>query len=141
MKRMTKQEFHDRHQAIVRAKKIYMPHFTKNLTLAFKMYQKVLAEHDRAIFIDKMSKRRSLVDGYIRPRCPQCDTDLMLFLINISKGRRNRHGYKTVWQCPVCDHEEYSTKTVDDWLQELKMEESTRKENEAYPWGCWKTIQ
>jgi len=141
MKRLTKKEFTSRAMALIRARKIFTPHITNNIAIAFSIYLELLAEQDHQLFINRMTTRKSRVDGYVRPKCPQCDTDLVLYIINIPKGHRNRNGYKTLWQCPVCDHEEYSTKTVDGWIQELKKEEDTRKECRAYPWGCWKTIE
>ena len=141
MKRLTEKEFSARAKALARAKKIFTPHVTNNIAIAFSIYLELLAEQEHQLFINRMTTRASRFDGYIRPKCPQCDMDLNLIIINIPKGRQNRYGYKTLWQCPVCDYEEYSTKTVQNWIKELKMEEDTRKECHAYPWGCWKTIQ
>lgn len=138
---MTRTEFHERNQALSRAMKIYVPHITRNITEAFELYKAVFNEHEHETFINNMTTRKSPIDGLVRPRCPECDANLMLAIINIPKGRKNRNGYKTLWQCPVCDYEKYSKKTINDWLKELKMEENTRKEQDAYPWGCWKTIQ
>jgi hypothetical protein len=140
MRRMRQQEFEDRAKALSRAKKIFMPHLTQNVAVAFDMYLKILAEHKHDRFLTNATTRKSKLDGYVRPKCPECDTDLLLYIINTPKGRSNRKGWRTLWQCPVCAYEKYSKKTVDDWIKELKMEENTRKEGEAYPWGCWKTV-
>jgi len=141
MKRMSRQEFLERNQAEMRARKIYVPHITKNISISFDIYIRVLAEQEHDRFINNATTRRSPIDGYIRPKCPECDTNFMLRIIAEPKGKNNVHGYKTCWECPICGHEEYSTRTINDWIKELKMEENTRKERDAYPWGCWKTIE
>lgn len=141
MRRMTESEFYERNQAVMMAKRIYIPHVTKNLTTAFEIYKAVFNEHEHETFIDRMTTRRTPIDGYQRPKCPKCDMWLSLIIITLPKGKANKNGYRTLWQCPVCAYENYSTKTVTDWLRELKPELNTKKERNAYPWGCMKTIE
>lgn len=140
MKRMEKQEFIDRHLAVARAKRMYWPHLTNNITLAFNIYQTILAEQERDLFITNSTRRQTLIDGYVRPKCPECDFNLGLEIINTPKGRANRYGWKTVWRCPVCLNEQFSKKTVQDWMKELKKETDVKRREGAWPWGCMRTI-
>jgi len=125
MKQMTFEEFEDRTKAVVRARKIFTPHLTKNITEAFAIYQKVLAETPRSVMISsKEGGRRpqTIVDQFERPLCPECGEPLFLRIIKIPKGPRNKKGWKSCWVCdgPLCCYESYSKLDINQWLARLK---------------------
>lgn len=123
MKNLTEKEFHDRTLAMTRAQKIFIDsNITKNITDAFKLYQEILAEQEREIFITSMNggKLPAALDKYVRPKCPECDSDMGLRIINELQGYKNVNGYKTCWECFNCAHEEYSIKIINDWIKELQ---------------------
>lgn len=125
MKKIGQEEFHDRIGAIIRARKIFIPHLTKNITIAFELYQEVLAEQKRMRFLTVATGGRlppSQLDQYERPLCPQCKEPLYLRVINEPKGRGNRKGWKTCWICmkPQCIYERFSKRSLNDWMRKLK---------------------
>lgn len=124
MKKLNEEEFYDRLAALAKAKKIFMPHLTTNVTIAFEMYQELLAEGERAILLGHGDKTKKILDFYERPKCPDCGENLFLRLIYIPKGKSNRQGYKTCWECVEgpedCVYEEYSGKTLNQWMRELE---------------------
>jgi len=127
MKKLTTGEFHDRLQAIVRARKIFIPHLTENITIAFEIYQEMLAEQERKLQLAEERKHDfGILADKMRPICPECGNELFLRLIGIPKGSQNIHGYKSCWVCNTgeCAHEDYSFNNLQDWLRELKTKES-----------------
>lgn len=123
MKKLTQEEFQERTQVVARARKIFIESgLTKNITDAFILYQEVLAEREREIFIKSTTGGRlpAALDAYERPKCPECGADMGLRIIKQPQGRENVKGYKTCWECFKCGHEDYSHKTVEDWMKELK---------------------
>lgn len=125
MERISFGEFTDRVEAIARARKIFIPHITKNISIAFELYQEVLAEQNRVRFLTTVTGGKvpkTWLDQYERPKCPECGNDLYLQVINVPEGPSNVYGYKTCWVCirGICLYEEFSTKTVNDWVSELK---------------------
>jgi len=147
MKELTMDEFVDRMNTIARARKIFIKSgITKNITDAFTLYQEVLADHHRDVFLHTYvegSHPKTFVDqNYIRPQCPECRSQrrgkqpLYLRIINMPKGPQNMYGYKSAWICmhPKCIYEEFSYKTLDDWMNTLprknpniKVEKKRRK--------------
>jgi len=125
MKRISLNEFRDRTETLIRARKIFIPNITKNITVAFELYQEVLAEQERVRFLSTVTGGKvsmTWLDQYERPKCPECGKDLYLRLINKPKGSSNAHGYKTCWECVEenCLYEKYSAKTINDWVTELR---------------------
>jgi len=132
MKKLDNRQFQDRIKAIQRARKIFIESgLTNNISVAFEIYQRLLAEEHRDIFLRTFGLGRrphNWVDfNYIRPTCPDCAKNgrkgipLYLRVINLPKGPRNMHGYRTAWICthPDCIYESFSTNTVDQWLKIL----------------------
>lgn len=125
MKRISFEEFQDRTKTIAKARRIFIPHLTKNITIAFELYQEVLAEQERDHFLTTITGGRALMtwmDQYERPSCPSCKEPLYLRVINIPRRVQNRRGWKTCWEClgPNCTYEEYSKKSVGEWMKRLK---------------------
>lgn len=139
MKELTGEEFNDRMIAVARARKIFIESgVTNNISKAFELYQEVLAEHYRDVFLDTYSggkRQQTFIDtNYIRPNCPTCrragrgTQPLYLRIINIPQGRDNVKGYKSEWVCvhPNCIYEEYSFNTLEDWMNELPRKDPSR---------------
>ena len=125
MKKLSEEEFSDRAKIVARARKIFLPHLTKNISIAFELYQEVLAEQERIRFLTTVNGGRislTWLDQYERLVCPLCDEPLYLRIIREPKGVSNQKGWKTCWEClgPTCAYEEYSEKSVEDWIKQLK---------------------
>ena len=138
MKKLTEQEFQDRTQAVARANKIFIESgITTNITDAFRLYQGVLAEQEREIFITSSTGGRlpAELDKYTRPKCSQCASDMGLRIINEPQGYRNVNGYKTCWECFDCAHEEYSYKTIEEWMKELNVKSQPQPQPKSSPCG------
>jgi len=155
---LTREEFIDRNLAVARAREIFIPHFTKNITLAFEMYQSVLATKDRPLKITTAtagSRPRTFMDEFNRLKCPNCDKDMAIRPVLEPPGPGNPEGYQTCWQCRNCDYCNFSTKTLLDWTYELEPSRplvqrlSKDQRIEAFentPWGsrkpcCGQTLQ
>lgn len=123
MKKLSFQEFHTRMVEISKARRIFMPHITNNITTAFEIYQELLAQEEMEIFINgdrgftTAAEKITPINDYERPRCPD-DGEEMRFNINVSD--MNGKIWPTGWQCFKCGNEYYSEKSVNDWMRELK---------------------
>ena len=126
MKEMSKSEFVDRASSILRARKIFVPHITKNISIAFEIYQELLAENKRQLELQATRSRDfGPLMGLIRPSCPDCGAELGLRLIGCPKGRKNMHGWRSSWVCPndECCYEEFSKKDLQGWVDTLEKKE------------------
>ena len=103
MKELTQEEFIDRSQAVIRARHIFIDSgVTKNLTLAFELYQKVCAEREREIFITSQQYRnreRTFMDRYERVKCPDDGFDMMFRMVP-----ENKDGIKIQLVCSNPKH-------------------------------------
>jgi len=119
MKRLNFNEFNNRVNEVNKAYRIFKP-LTNNMTEAFRLYQEVLAEEDMQIFISSSAggnRPQTFIDMYDRPKCPECDVDLLLrFNVKDIDGKE----WNTSWFCQKCLTDYYSDKTVQEWMQELK---------------------
>ncbi len=128
MKELTYEEFRDRIMAEQRSRKIFVETgLTKNITVAFQAYQKLLAERDREVFLTNQMRKGSghtqyMYEKYQMPDCPLCKMTLTLWPITIPEGPANRNGYKSHYLCenPHCSYEKYSTEEMIEELQKHK---------------------
>ena len=134
MQFMDRVEFAERNAALLRAKKIYIPGVTKSLNLAFALYQTVLAERERELFLSSMHMSRGIPErvlhAYEFKNCPECGVKLKLRTIGCDPGSAaNLRGWQTHWYCinGDCIYEKYSQRTVPQWMNHLKRRGS--KEN------------
>ena len=124
MKELTEAEFKDRTLAILRARKIFMDSgITKDLSLAFELYQKVVAEREREIFISTQSyllKPRSYMDEYEKPKCPDCGSQM-----GFRKVPKNDSGIQSQWVClsKECDTVLDSENDINWWMDKLSIKE------------------
>jgi len=122
MKNLSRIDFRDRIEAIARARKIFIPHITNNISVAFDIYQEVLAETKRILDLHSKidgDRMRTMLDDYVRPECPECSTGMMLRPVTTPKGPANVYGYKSCWECVECGFEQYSFKTVAEQIKRL----------------------
>lgn len=118
MKELSELEFQDRMMALQRAKQIFIESgLTANITLAFKVYQAIFAERERQIFMSTAfgNRPRTLMDKYERPKCPECDADMMFRDVP-----ENPEGIKVQMVCTKCDTVLNDTNDLTWWMKELK---------------------
>lgn len=123
MQKLTKKEFIDRTNAVLRARKIFIGSgITNNITEAFAIYQEVLAEQERMkeLTTELDSSRLKISD--ILPICPECGLKLRPRRIRIEQGPKNVYGYRSCWMClgEECVYERFSTETIEEQLLKLE---------------------
>lgn len=130
MIKLTHQEFIDRLMAVAEAEKVFVHSgITNNISVAFSLYQKLLADKERALILDSKEQDAgrgvSIPSAEIsipvdieleKPRCPDCDKELML---RVAKNEEIDLGAKSVWFCASCGYEGMSEKSVMRWIREL----------------------
>ena len=124
---LDKDEFYQRNKALLEARKIYIPHLTKSLDVAWEMYCKILASQKLERFMGEMNTRFGVklwqYQKYFRPKCPVCRNPLNLYLVPGKPGSKaNVHGYKTMWVClhGDCIYHEFSKLSPHEWLKKLE---------------------
>lgn len=123
MQEISAEVFRDRAQAILRSRKIFIDSdVTKNISIAFELYQKVCADREREIFLSTQvygNRPRSLMDRYERPKC-DCGADMMFRMVP-----PNDEGVKCqlVCQNEKCDIVLNSDNTIDWWMSNLRVKE------------------
>jgi hypothetical protein len=92
---------------------------TKNISIAFELYQKVCAERDRELFLSTIfgNKPPSILDKYERPKCPDCKANMGIRVLP-----NNEEGVKTQLVCsnPKCTTVLSSDQDLDWWMSQLK---------------------
>lgn len=129
MNKLSKEEFAKRIRAVAEARRIFIPHLTKDISIAFEMYLSVFEEKEISLFLqtDRHGNRtQNIMDLYERPKCPECGSDLRCFQLP-EKGPNNLYGFATQWVCVTqvngeyCGYEENPThKTVLEHMKEFK---------------------
>ena len=119
MKELTEEEFQDRMSALARAGRIFPD--VMNISERFKIYQEVFAEREREIFLTTQiygNRPKTVMDKYERPKCPDCEADMMFRLVP-----ENPMGIKTQLVCTndKCDVVLGSEKTLEEWMTMLKV--------------------
>jgi hypothetical protein len=128
MKKLTFKEFAERTEHIAKALKIFTPHFTKNITIAFEMYKQILAEEEVQVFVSTYqggNRQMTPLDDYERPKCPECNIDLRMRLGPFDHTGKQ---WQSSWFCEKCNAEFYSEKTPQEWMEELKLGEHVQKQ-------------
>lgn len=127
MRKLTREEFHDRLDALQRARRIFIESgLTRNISVAFDTYQELLAEQERKSKITKEladGRIGGLFDEYERPECPECGQKMFFRWVKDAEGINSQ----VVCGNPKCDVAFNSPKTIIEWAKELK------KRNEAEP--------
>ena len=131
MKRLTQEEFTahlEREAAIMRARNIFIKSdITNNITVAFELYQKVLAETERPIYAEPIYGKTelSVFDTLPRVPCPACNSPMY-----IRRVPPNDEGVLTQLVCSseTCQEVLDTDKTVEEWIEILKEEDARLKE-------------
>jgi len=115
----------DQQAAVQRARTIFIQSgITNNISTAYEMYQELLAERDRELIMKAEWKingnPRSIMDRYERPKCPECDADMLFRLIPA-----NVEGVNTQLVCgnKECSVVLDSEMTIRDWMNVLEKKE------------------
>lgn len=130
MKKLTREEFVDRMQALADAKGIFIDSgITKNITIAFQFYQDLLAEKERPLQLDSKKDQVSDVMAETpssitismdveleRPQCPDCGEFLHL---RQATEDEEKEGFRSAWICKKCRYEGLSDKSPMRWIREL----------------------
>jgi len=116
MKNLNYEEFQERISEVAKSRKIFIPHITKNISIAFELYQEALAEEQMDVMISKINTPFGNIE---RPRCDECDTELKL---DTMPRHIEGNFYPTTWICEECGTEYYTEKTANEWYEELKIE-------------------
>jgi len=124
IKKLTEKQFQERLKGLMFARKIFMPHITNNITIAWEMYQEMVAGEKMEIFIANAQVEhldKNPLKGLKRPKCPECNGDMVLRLGAVDMDGKQ---WPTAWACKPCIIEVYSDKSVDEWRRELVDESS-----------------
>lgn len=131
MKKLTFEEFQDRIAAVNEAQKIFIDTgITNNITIAFEMYQRILATKERPLVLDSKVQEAhggpqtdqppqvtiSLDIELEKPTCPDCGDTLNL---RAAKPDELSEGYRSCWYCTKCKYEGLSEKSPMRWIREL----------------------
>jgi len=85
MKSLTFDEFQNRLRVVSRARRIFIPNLTRNISNAFALYQEILEEDDRLLSLEIANNTGgfapSILDDFPRPPCPKCKTPLRLSIL------------------------------------------------------------
>lgn len=114
-------DFLYREDVISKARLRYIPSHTMNITVAVQLYLINDSAGNRQIplQVTAVTRPKNWVDKLGRPDCPVCGKSLLLRAIYTPRGRSNREGYQTCWECLGCGHERYSHKSISDRLREI----------------------
>lgn len=79
MKRLTREEFQDRLEAVIRSQRIFIDSgLTDNVNTAFMLYQEILADREREILLSTKQVPKlppSEIGTIARPICPDCGSE------------------------------------------------------------------
>lgn len=85
MKSLTFDEFQNRLRVVSRARRIFIPNLTRNISNAFALYQDIFEEDDKKLDLEITNNTGgfapSILDEFPRPPCPVCDTPLRLSIL------------------------------------------------------------
>ena len=122
MKELTFEEFNERTAAISEARKIFIKSgITNNISVAFELYQEILADKEWSVFISTKEgghREQTVMDRYERPKCPECGAAMMF-----RKVPENAEQIKVQLVCsnPECDIVLNSENDLNWWRKELRV--------------------
>jgi hypothetical protein len=122
MKKLTYEEFNDRLRAFNEAERIFVATgLTNNITDAFRAYQAILAEKERALHAAPSEHGfipGSQMNKYERPQCPDCGSYMGFRIVP-----ENDEGVKTqlVCQNAACGLVLDSELTMQEWQEKLRI--------------------
>lgn len=88
-------KLHLRNNIIAKARLLYIPGVTNNISVALELFLKNDATEDEKVplIISRKNKPTNWVDDIGRPKCPKCNIGLSL------------NTWKGLWQCDLCKFE------------------------------------
>jgi hypothetical protein len=123
LKKLTREEFNDRINAVNYAKRIFIDSglTENNITHAFEAYLEIVSETEMPLFISnevRGNNSYNIMDQFERPKCLVCDTDLLFRTV-----AENPEGIKTQLVCknPECDFILNDTHDIKWWMENLKV--------------------
>lgn len=132
MNKLTRDEWHDRMQAVNDARDIFIASgITNNISVAFELYQALLADRERPLVLSSKEQeahtgprfpavgKRLTLDMDIElelPSCPDCGEELSL---REASQEEQAEGARSVWYCSKCKFEGTSEKSPLQWIREL----------------------
>lgn len=130
MKKLTREEFVDRLIAVAEARKLFIQSgITNNITVAFELYQELIATKERALVLDSGEQQAHKGPGFQeaeitipvdieleKPSCPDCGESLNL---RQATPDEIEEGFRSAWFCKKCDFVGQSEKSVMRWIREL----------------------
>ena len=120
MKELTQDEWSQRLLDMQNARKIFISTgLTKNISVAFEVYQELLADEKLDVFVSTMQGKpvRTPMDLVDRPQCDDCNLPMRM---KINPTDKDSKTWATSWACMKCGLEYYSDKTPQQWYEELK---------------------
>jgi hypothetical protein len=121
MNELTQEEFQNRILDLHRAEKIFIETgLTKNLSVAFRVYQEIFAEHKKQLVLNTADHGRrppALFDGLNRPTCPVCGKAKMLFR-TLPLGQELK--VQLLCEDPTCDTVLNSREEMKAWIERMK---------------------
>lgn len=85
--------------------------------LTDELYEELKQINARFITVRETDRVRLLsieAQNKLMPKCKECGKAMVLFKVNISKGKANIFGWKSLLQCPYCLAEEYSLEPFEE---------------------------
>lgn len=113
-----------REEIIAKARKKYIPFQTKNISKALELCLKDNPSEKVPLKITKRDNPKNIADLIGRPNCSNCGQKMMLRIINTPQGKANLKGWKTCWECVNCGYEDYSKKTIREWVKKSKVNDN-----------------
>lgn len=115
----------ERSKIIVLARKYFIETgITKNITEALRLYLEAHEPDSDSVPLritqSGSGRPKTILDDYVRPKCPEDGADLYLQEKCSGMGKGDRI---TIWICRKCGYKDYSEKTQGDWLAELPKKE------------------
>ena len=95
----------------------------RNILLVLRSNEKTI--QDALDYVELIT--RPGCEKAITKLCPECSSPMKLFQVNISKATQVGGGYKSQWQCLMCEHDIFSRLTArEEILKARRIENGTR---------------
>lgn len=123
MVKLSREEFEKRVTDIANARKIFTPHITNNISIAFEMYQQLLEEADRKdVHLSTGNGGRNISEQQgplLGPKCPECNTQMGL----VQKVKDiDKKEWPSAWRCTSCGAMFYNEEDVNQIYDQLVRE-------------------
>lgn len=108
----------------------------QDLGTILKVLRKAGVSYDTVIsYVDNLREKKIKEDGNLKAtikkiqekwkekavKCPDCETIMTLFNVNTRPNNQVNGEYKSAWQCPECEFENYNKKTTQEVIKGLDL--------------------